>query len=97
MRPTGLSSAFWQFEPILASPTLTGGIMTPYWLAGVFTGPGDLAALSTAYSGDPELVTWFFPMRSDMTSSDVPRLEGRLPRCHLTGRARHEVGERAGS
>lgn len=78
VRPVRLSSAFWQFEPILAKPTLTGPSATPYWLAAVFTGPGDLAALATAYSGEPERVTWFYPLRTDLTSAQVPRLEGQI-------------------
>jgi putative ABC transport system permease protein len=78
--PTGRRSAFWQVDPVLAAPGLASGTgpNSDYYIGGVLIGPGDDAALATAYQGAVELVTWFFPVTSTMTAAEVPRLESHL-------------------
>jgi putative ABC transport system permease protein len=77
VRPTGLSSSFWQIDPTLARPSLQGsnGPNSAYWLGGMFIGPAGVSALPTAYQGTNELVSWFVPMRTDLTAAEVPNLE----------------------
>ena len=77
VRPTGLSSSFWQIDPTLARPSLEGGNSpnSAYWLGGMFIGPAGVSALPIAYQGTNELVSWFVPMRTDLTAAEVPNLE----------------------
>lgn len=76
--PLRSSSAFWQFEPVLQTPEMEGGSVTPFWAAAVFTGAGDLAEMAAAYTGKVERATWFFPMTSNLTTADVPSIEGQF-------------------
>jgi putative ABC transport system permease protein len=80
VRPVAPASAFWQFEPALAGPLMEGSSQHPFWQGAMFTGPGDLPALARAYSFDAEQATWFFPLSTDLTTQQVPRLEAGLAR-----------------
>ena len=44
----------------------------------MFAGPGELAGLGAAYAGLGERAYWFFPMTTDLTAADVPRLESGM-------------------
>ena len=69
------SSAFWQHDPELAVPELEGpfGVTALAWRR-VRRGPGDLAGLTAAYNGQNERATWFFPMSTRLTATDVARI-----------------------
>jgi putative ABC transport system permease protein len=78
VRPTGLSSAFWQRDPLLATPQLADPKKFPYWMAGFLAGPGDLAALSIDYAGSSEQLAWFYPISARVTGAEITRLESGL-------------------
>ena len=50
LRPTGMSSAFWQYDPVLAAPALMGAATHPFWLGGALTGTSQLTGLEAAYA-----------------------------------------------
>ncbi|HEX9065256.1 MAG TPA: hypothetical protein VF843_09115 [Streptosporangiaceae bacterium] len=76
VRPLAPSSAYWQYDPVLAAPTLLGPSTHPYWLGGAFTGAGQLAGLDAAYAGTQERAAWFFPLApARLTRAAVPRIE----------------------
>jgi putative ABC transport system permease protein len=77
VRPTRLSSSFWQIDPTLDRPSLQGGggPNSAYWIGGMFIGPAGVSVLPTAYQGANELVSWFVPMRRDLTAAEIPNLE----------------------
>ncbi len=73
---SGPLTAFWQYDPALATPLLMGPATHPYWLGGAFTGAGQLAGLEVAYAGTQERAEWFFPLATAaLTRADVPRIE----------------------
>ena len=78
IRPAAPASPFWLFDPGLAAPLVEGPATNPHWLGGVFAGPGELAGLGAAFAGLGEQAYWFFPMTTDLTAADVPRLESGL-------------------
>jgi len=75
VRPVDPASSFWQIDPALGTPVREGKLEAPYWLSGVFAGPGDLAAIASAYVGEVERFWWFFPLGADVTAVDVPQIE----------------------
>jgi putative ABC transport system permease protein len=75
VKPLELGSAFWQHDPELGVPELAGPAESPYWLGAGFVGPGELAALASAYNGQAERATWFFPMSTHLAAGDVGRVE----------------------
>ncbi len=98
VRPVAPASAFWQFEPALAVPVMEGPADDPYWQGAFFIGPGDLPAMARAYSFDAEQATWFFPLRTDLTTQQVPRLEAGLARLAASAAPRNaELAARAGA
>jgi len=78
IRPVHPASAFWQYEPALAAPGLEGPTDGAYWHGAAFTGPGDQAAMAAAYASDAERAAWFFPLITDLTTADVPRVEAAI-------------------
>jgi putative ABC transport system permease protein len=78
IQPTAAASAFWVTDPLLSHPAKAGSPTKPFWTAGAFLGPGDLTALAAAYAGQPELLTWFFPLSTSLTSADVTQLESGI-------------------
>ena len=75
VKPLELGSAFWQHDPELGVPELAGPSLSPHWLGAGFVGPGELAALASAYKGQTERATWFFPMSTHLAAGDVARVE----------------------
>ena len=41
----------------------------------MFIDPAGVSALPTAYQGTNELVSWFVPMRTDLSAAEIPILE----------------------
>ncbi len=82
--PIAPATSFWQAAPEFARPSLQdipGGMPgAKYWLGAAFAGPGGLPGLGIAYQGTPEQATWFLPLRSGLTSAEVPRVETALAR-----------------
>ncbi|HXS65849.1 MAG TPA: hypothetical protein VN767_23605 [Streptosporangiaceae bacterium] len=80
VRPKGLSSTFWQIEPALATPSYEAGTgpNAAYWTGAAFIGPAGVSALPRAYQGQSELVSWFLPLRRDMSAAEIPNLESAL-------------------
>jgi len=78
VRPAGPSSAFWQYDPVLAAPQLRSvspDSRNKIWFGGLLAGPGELAALQRAYSGAGFQGTWFFPLdMSGLTAGSLPRV-----------------------
>ncbi len=75
IRPADPSAAFWQYDPVLAAPQITGPPHHQYWFAGVFIGPGALTTVQDAFSGATEQGTWFFPLSlGGLTAAGLPRL-----------------------
>jgi putative ABC transport system permease protein len=98
VRPVAPASAFWQFEPVLAVPAMEGPAANPYWQGAFFTGPGDLPAMARAYSFDAEQAVWFFPLHTDLTTQQVPRLEADLARLAASAAPRNaELAAHAGA
>jgi putative ABC transport system permease protein len=80
VRPLAPSSSFWQVDPAVNAPSLQShsGPNSSYWLGGAFIGSAQVRALAIAYQGRSELASWFFPLRTDLTAAEVPRLESAL-------------------
>jgi putative ABC transport system permease protein len=80
VRPLVPESSFWQVDPAIYAPSLQSksGPNSNYWFGGAFVGPGELRGLATAYEGTSEQISWFFPLRSNLTAAQVPRLESAL-------------------
>ncbi len=79
-RPKGTGSSFWQVDPVLVKPGIDSysGPNSEHYIGAFLIGPGDVIALSTAYQGKADQLSWFFPLRSTMTAAEVPRLESAL-------------------
>jgi len=88
VRPTGLASAFWQRDPLLATPQLASPKKFPFWMAGFLAGPGDLAALSIDYAGSSEQFAWFYPITANVTGGGITRLESGLAALAVSHRPR---------
>jgi putative ABC transport system permease protein len=78
VRPAPASSAFWQIDPNISTPTRDVTSEAPFWQAGFIAGPGDLAALNAAYASQTEIATWFFPISPALTAAEIPRLEAGM-------------------
>ena len=75
IRPADPSAAFWQYDPVLAAPQITGPPHHQYWFAGLFIGPGALTTVQDAFSGATQQGTWFFPLSlGGLTAAGLPRL-----------------------
>lgn len=83
VRPRSPGSSFWQAVNALRAPAVEPDTQVPvpgafYYLGAAFLGPGEEHALEAAYPNSPELATWFFPIRVDLTAAEVPRLESAM-------------------
>ncbi len=78
IRPKAPQSSFWAMAPELRSPVLEGSATAPYWLAGVFAGPGELTAIAAGFAGGTERATWFFPLTTAPRAANLGPLENRL-------------------
>ncbi|MDA8320595.1 MAG: hypothetical protein M0030_12420 [Actinomycetota bacterium] len=78
IRPRAPQSSFWAIAPELRAPVLDGPGRAPYWLAGVFAGPRELAAIAAAYTGDTERAAWFFPLTTAPRAARLGPLENGL-------------------
>ncbi len=75
LRPAGPSSSFWTGDPALAAPAVFSNGGAAIWAAGVFVGPGELAAVQTAYTGALGTISWDFPLEtSGLAASQAPRM-----------------------
>jgi putative ABC transport system permease protein len=73
LRPTDPASSFWTQDPSLAAPTTLQIGQVTKWVAGVFVGPGELAALQAVDSGANISLTWEFPLVTrDLTAAQAP-------------------------
>jgi putative ABC transport system permease protein len=96
VKPNDRGSAFWQHDPELGVPELEGPAESPHWLGAGFVGPGELAGLASAYKGQAERMTWFFPMSTHLASGDVGRVESGVAGLASGPVMRHvEVASRA--
>jgi putative ABC transport system permease protein len=75
LRPAGPSTSFWTTDPALAAPVTLTGLGPTVWGAGVFVGPGELAAVQAAYNGSIATLAWDYPLRTGgLTAAQVPGL-----------------------
>jgi putative ABC transport system permease protein len=69
VRPRQAGSTFWRQDPLATQPSLTG-FSNPYWAAGVFTDPGQLGAMQSAFTGPGLEMNWEFPLALSTLSAD---------------------------
>ena len=69
VRQRQAGSTFWTQDPLASQPSLTGN-SNPYWTGGVFTDPGQLGAMQTAFTGPGLEMNWEFPLALGSLSAD---------------------------
>ncbi len=96
LRPADPDSAFWTQDPDLAAPTtLTLGQVTN-WVAGVFVGPGELAALQDVYDGANITLNWEYPLvTGGLSAAQAPKMLAAMTSL-VSGNAGQAAAEVAG-
>jgi putative ABC transport system permease protein len=69
VRPRQGGSTFWTQDPLASQPSLTGN-SNPYWAGGVFTDPGQLGAMQTAFTGPGLEMNWEYPLAVNGLNAD---------------------------
>jgi putative ABC transport system permease protein len=73
LRPTDPAAAFWTQDPSVAAPTVLTIQRTTAWAAGVFVGPGELAAVQDVFDGAIISLSWEYPLvTSGLSAAQAP-------------------------
>jgi putative ABC transport system permease protein len=67
VRPAGLASTFWQYDPTIVQPSLSG--KNPIWVGGLLVDPGQLGTMSGMF-GSISTVNWEFPLSLAHVNAD---------------------------